>query len=159
MDLRMPKCDGVNATKLIKANLPQTKVIVLTTFDDDESIAMALEAGASGYLLKDVQPEKLAATIRAVNDGFTALGPCVSDRLGSLLSGERTQSNALLSRFTEREINVLNLIAEGRSNREIAANLALTEGTVKNYVTKILSHLNLRHRTQIAIWAHQNIRK
>jgi DNA-binding NarL/FixJ family response regulator len=158
MDLRMPKCDGVKAIQMIKGVLPQTNVIVLTTFDDDESVSTALEAGASGYLLKDVQPEKLAATIRAVKDGFTSLGPSVSGKLGLLLS-DRKQGNPLLGGFTEREMNVLKLIAEGKSNREIATYLSLTEGTVKNYVTKILNHLNLRDRTQIAIWAHENVRR
>jgi DNA-binding NarL/FixJ family response regulator len=156
MDLRMPKCDGVIATRQIKSAFPKTQVIVLTTFGDDESISKALEAGASGYLLKDVQPEKLVAAIRAVKDGFTALGPSVSNKLATLLSPAKKQTNTLLEHFTDRELNVLTLIAEGRSNREIAVQLQLSEGTVKNYVTKILNHLNLRDRTQIAIWAHQN---
>lgn len=159
MDLRMPKCDGVNATRLIKGVLPKTKVIVLTTFDDDESIAGALEAGASGYLLKDVQPEKLSSAIRAVYEGFAALGPNVTDRLGSLLQSEKKPRNELLEQFSDREMKVLQQIAEGKSNKEIATQLSLAEGTVKNYVTRILTVLNLRDRTQIAIWAHENMRK
>jgi DNA-binding NarL/FixJ family response regulator len=159
MDLRMPRCDGVAATRSIRADLPQTRVLVLTTFDDDESIAGALQAGASGYLLKDVESEKLAATIRSVKDGFTQLGPTVSTKLSALLASGKKEANAEMKKLTEREINVLDLIAEGKSNKEIAAQLCLTEGTVKNYVTRILTELNLRDRTQIAIWAHQNLRK
>jgi DNA-binding NarL/FixJ family response regulator len=159
MDLRMPKCDGVAATKFIRTALPQTRVLVLTTFDDDESIAGALEAGASGYLLKDVESEKLADTIRSVQEGFTQLGPTVSSKLSALLKAEKKELNAELKKLTEREVSVLDLIAQGKSNKEIAAELCLTEGTVKNYVTHILTILNLRDRTQIAIWAHQNVRR
>jgi DNA-binding NarL/FixJ family response regulator len=149
MDIRMPVLNGIGATQIIGQRFPQAKVLVLTTFDDTEYIAQAIQAGAKGYVLKDTPSEELAATIRAVNNGYTQLGP------GLLEKAMVPQSIAIppaVAALTPREREVLKLIACGASNREIADELCVTERTVKNYVTKILSALELRDRTQVAIF-------
>lgn len=158
MDIRMPVMDGVEATRRIREALPNTKILVLTTFDEDEYIVKAMQAGASGYLLKDAPTEQLAAAIRSVHNGFTQLGPTIAPKLFSRLS---TQNNGpkedVQGMFTEREIEILKLLGQGKSNKEIAQSLFITEGTVKNHITKILSQLNARDRTQAALWAQQNL--
>jgi len=150
--------DGVAATREIQKHFSKTKILVLTTFDDNEYVSAALQNGAMGYLLKDTPSEELAVAIRAVYKGYTQLGPGIVKKLLTQFS-EATpiQSPPIPSGLTEltpREKEVLRLIATGASNREIAQELYISEGTVKNHVTNILNRLNLRDRTQAAIWAN-----
>ncbi|TAE58582.1 MAG: DNA-binding response regulator [Nostocales cyanobacterium] len=158
MDIRMPIMDGVATTKEISSRFPNTKVLVLTTFDNDEYVKAALNNGAMGYLLKDTPSEELAAAIRAVDKGYSQLGPGIVNKL--LSQFPPTPANQTpsippgLSELTPREKEVLQLIATGASNREIAQNLYISEGTVKNHVTNILNRLELRDRTQAAILAN-----
>ncbi|MDZ7962020.1 MAG: response regulator transcription factor [Aulosira sp. DedQUE10] len=158
MDIRMPLMDGVAATREIHQRFSGIKVLVLTTFDNDEYVKAALQNGAMGYLLKDTPSEELAFAIRAVHKGYTQLGPgIVKKLLTQFPSLEPTQSPSIppsLAELTPREKEVLRLIAQGASNREIAQHLYISEGTVKNHVTNMLNRLNLRDRTQAAIFAN-----
>ncbi len=158
LDIRMPIMDGVAATREIQKRFAKTKILVLTTFDDDEYVSAALQNGAMGYLLKDTPSEELAVAIRAVYKGYTQLGPGIVKKLLTQFSHVAlTQSPPVpssLAELTPREKEVLQLIATGASNREIAQQLYISEGTVKNHVTNILNRLNLRDRTQAAIWAN-----
>ncbi|MBX3135764.1 response regulator transcription factor [Candidatus Obscuribacterales bacterium] len=158
MDMRMPKKTGVEATQEICKRYPSVKVLVLTTYDEDDLIVGALKAGACGYLLKDSPSEKLAIAIRAVKEGYTQLSPAVTPKVVSLMHGsEKSKKADLLKSFSEREVEIIELIAKGLSNKEIAETLYITQGTVKNYVTKILGQLNLRDRTQLAVWVKDNM--
>ncbi|MBU7583592.1 MAG: response regulator transcription factor [Nostoc sp. TH1S01] len=158
MDIRMPIMDGVAATKEIHQNYEDIKILVLTTFDNDEYVSAALQHGAMGYLLKDTPSEELAVAIRAVHKGYTQLGPGIVQKLlNQFPHGIPTQSEPVppsLTELTPREKEVLKLIATGASNREIAQELYISEGTVKNHVTNILNRLSLRDRTQAAIIAN-----
>jgi len=157
MDLQMPVLDGVAATRRLHEEQPGCRVIVLTTFDDDEMVFDGLRAGAVGYLLKDAPSEKLAEAIRVAARGETFLQPSVAAKVVAefaRLTRKRTESSSSLSEpLSERELEILRLIAKGASNREIAATLFLAEGTVKNHVTNILGKLDVRDRTQAAIKA------
>jgi DNA-binding NarL/FixJ family response regulator len=159
MDIRMPVMDGVAATRAISQQYPDTKVLVLTTFDDDEYVSQAMRLGAKGYLLKDTEPDELAMAIRAVYKGHTQLGPGLFEKalVPPATSASPVEFSSELALLTARELEVLRLIASGANNREIAGALFLSENTVKNYVTNILSHLNLRDRTQAALFA-QSVR-
>lgn len=158
MDIRMPDCDGVEGTRLIKALDPNVKVLILTTFDDDEYIVQAIRAGASGYMLKNVPPETIAEGIRTVHRGNMLIHPDIARKLGGMLQTPRQGADGRPKRtltdfgLTETEAAVMNKIAEGLSNKEIAQELHLSEGTVKNYITAVLGKLSLRDRTQIAIF-------
>ncbi|MGD1914496.1 MAG: response regulator [Rivularia sp. (in: cyanobacteria)] len=158
MDIRMPRMDGVAATREIKNIFPQTKILVLTTFDDDEYIKAALQNGAMGYLLKDTPSEELAVAIRAVYRGYTQLGPGIVKKLLTQFPPATASQSSTpppsLEELTKREKEVLCLIATGANNREIAQKLYISEGTVKNHVTNILNRLELRDRTQAAIFAN-----
>jgi DNA-binding NarL/FixJ family response regulator len=158
MDVRMPIMDGVAATQEILQRFVGTKVLVLTTFDDDEYLAAALRYGAMGYLLKDTPSEELAAAIRAVHKGYTQLGPGLVEKIIAKVPAVAPIPTASLQSgwddLTPREKEVLRLIAKGASNREIAQALFISEGTVKNHVTNILNRLHLRDRTQAAIFAN-----
>lgn len=157
MDIRMPVMDGIAATKAICQRFTGIKVLVLTTFDDDAYIAQALQVGASGYLLKDMPSEELAAAIRAVHRGYSQLGPGLVQKIISKVAATPAAPSTLPPGFAEltpREWEVLRLIATGASNQEIANTLYISEGTVKNHVTNILRRLNLRDRTQAAILAN-----
>ncbi|MGA7934768.1 MAG: response regulator transcription factor [Kovacikia sp.] len=156
MDIRMPVMDGVAATQAIANQYPTTKVLVLTTFDDDEYVSQAMRVGAKGYLLKDIEPEDLALAIRAIHRGHTQLGPGLLEKALTTIStiSPTVDPPPELKQLTPRELEVLRLIASGANNREIAQALFLSEHTVKNYVTNILNHLNLRDRTQAALLAH-----
>ncbi|MBN4007005.1 response regulator transcription factor [Nostoc sp. LPT] len=158
LDIRMPIMDGVAATQEIQKRFAKTKILVLTTFDDDEYVSAALKNGAMGYLLKDTPSEELAVAIRAVHKGYTQLGPGIVKKLLTQFSHVAPTHSlpipSSLAELTPREKEVLQLIATGASNREIAQELYISEGTVKNHVTNILNRLNLRDRTQAAIWAN-----
>ena len=149
MDLVMPELDGVEATRRIRVASPATKVIALTSFDDDEKVFPAIKAGATGYLLKDVSPADLAEAVRKASRGEALLAPSVAARLMQEVSGERTASAGL----TERELEVLRLIARGMSNKLIAHELVVSEKTVKTHVSNILAKLHLADRTQAALYA------
>lgn len=158
MDIRMPVMDGVAATQAICERFPGVKVLVLTTFDDNEYVVQAMQFGARGYLLKDTSIEPLANAIRSVHQGYTQRGPGLFEKV---LPPLQTQTTSKLpsslpgfAELTPREREVLCLIAVGASNKEIAESLYITERTVKNHVTNILSRLNLRDRTQAAIFAN-----
>lgn len=158
MDMRMPKKSGVEATQEIHKKYPAVKVLILTTYDEDDLIVGALKAGASGYLLKDSPSEKLATAIRAVQEGYTQLSPSVTPKVVSLMHGsDKGKKTDLLKSFSDREAEIIDLVARGLSNKEIAESLYITQGTVKNYVTKILGQLNLRDRTQLAVWVKDNL--
>lgn len=157
MDMRMPIMDGVETTRQIQKRFSRTKVLVLTTFDDDEYVTAALQNGAMGYLLKDTPSEELAFAIRAVHKGYTQLGPGIVKKLLTQFPTGTTQTPSppeSLVELTPREKEVLRLIASGANNKEIANQLYISEGTVKNHVTNILNRLNLRDRTQAAIFAN-----
>lgn len=160
MDIRMPIMDGVAATGAITQLYPDLKILILTTFDDDEYVSKAMRLGAKGYLLKDTEPDELAMAIRAVIKGHTQLGPGLFEKaIAPTSSVHNTISPpSELAQLTPRELEVLKLIAAGSNNREIAEVLFLSENTVKNYVTNILSRLNLRDRTQAALFAHSLFR-
>jgi DNA-binding NarL/FixJ family response regulator len=157
MDLQMPVLDGVAATRRLHEEQPDCRVIVLTTFDDDEMVFDGLRAGAVGYLLKDAPSEKLAEAIRVAARGETFLQPSVAAKVvaefARLTRKNAEQFNSLCEPLSERELEILRLIAYGSSNREIADTLFLAEGTVKNHVTNILGKLGVRDRTQAAIKA------
>jgi len=162
MDVRMPELDGIAATAEIRRKLPDCQVLMLTTFDDDEYIVKSLRAGASGYLLKDIPAADLAQAVRLTHAGIYQLSPRVAGKLVGQLGGEaapgQEENIAALSQIdlTEREMDVLRLVATGATNREIAAELCLSEGTVKNHVSNILSSLGLRDRLQAALFAHEH---
>jgi DNA-binding NarL/FixJ family response regulator len=156
MDIRMPIVDGVAATRIICTQALAPKVLVLTTFDDRDYVTQALQAGAAGYLLKDTPFEELTQAIRLVTKGYTQLGPGLASKL---LTQPAPPSTLTVSdawhELTPREQEIVDAIATGASNREIAAALFIAEKTVKNRITSILSKLNLRDRTQLAIVAIQ----
>lgn len=157
MDVRMPVMDGREATRIITQQFPNVKVLVLSTFDDDGYIAQSIQAGAKGYLLKDMPSQELAQAIRSVHRGYTQLGPGLIEKLMSSVSISKTvvQSQPQdLSHLTPREQEVLRLISVGSTNREIAQQLYISEGTVKTHVTHLLNRLNLRNRSQLAIYAN-----
>ena len=153
MDIRMPVMDGVAAIAVLSEQAPEIKILVLTTFDDDEYVTQAIACGAKGYLLKDTPSVELAQAIRTISQGYTQLAP-------GLLKKAISTSNPIatipseLAQLTAREKEVLQLIAKGYNNKEIAAELYITERTVKNHVNSILRRLNLRDRTQAAIFAN-----
>jgi len=157
MDLQMPMLDGVAATRRLHEELPNVRVIVLTTFDDDEMVFDGLRAGAVGYLLKDAPSEKLAEAIRVAARGETFLQPSVAAKVvaefARLTRKTARTPDSATEPLSERELEILRLIGQGASNREIAGTLFLAEGTVKNHVTNILGKLDARDRTQAALKA------
>src|SRR5215510_11569752 len=157
MDLQMPVLDGVTATRRLHEELPECRVIVLTTFDDDEMVFDGLRAGAVGYLLKDAPSEKLAEAIRVAARGESFLQPSVAAKVlaeFSRLTDQRSKTpQNLIDPLSDRELEIIRLIGSGASNREIAQTLFLAEGTVKNHVTSILGKLGVRDRTQAALKA------
>lgn len=158
MDLQMPVLDGVAATRRLQVEQPHCRVIALTTFDDDEYVFDCLRSGAVGYLLKDAPSVELFAAIRAAARGESFLQPSVTTRViaeFARLSDHPNTSSTLVEPLSDREREILRLISNGSSNREIAEKLFITEGTVKNHVTNILSKLNVRDRTQAALKARE----
>jgi DNA-binding NarL/FixJ family response regulator len=172
MDVRMPVMNGITATEQIRRQLPTCQVLMLTTFDDEEDIVKALIAGANGYLLKDIPAQDLAQAVRLAHRGIYQLEPSIAGKLVRVLHKQAAaglaapaapvkkesfaQTVAAQFDLTEREMEVLQLIATGATNREIAEELVVSEGTVKNHVSNILSRLGLRDRTQAAIFAREN---
>ncbi|MFN6469994.1 MAG: response regulator [Nostoc sp. SerVER01] len=158
MDVRMPVMDGREATRIICQQYPETKVLVLSTFDDDRYVAQSIRAGARGYLLKDMPSQELAQAIRFVHSGYTQLGPGLMEKLmANVPDPETVTVNPVqkeLTELTPRERDVLRLIGRGLTNREIAQELYIAEGTVKTHVTHLLNRLNLRNRSQMAIYAN-----
>jgi NarL family two-component system response regulator LiaR len=151
MDLLMPGLDGVGAMRALRASLPDARVIVLTSFGDDDRLLPAIQAGAAGYLLKDAQPSEVARAVRAANAGETLLDPAVAARLVDAIAqgpGEKPRE-----RLTPRERQVLELIARGRPNKLIARELEISEKTVKAHVGRVLSKLGVSDRTQAALYA------
>ena len=149
MDIRMPKMDGVQCTKIIKENYPQIKIIILTTFDDDEYVFNALKYGASGYLLKGVSMDELSDAIRTVYSGRAMINPDMQTNY-TIPVEEKD-----IRQLTKTEWRIIAQVEKGASNKEIADTLSLSEGTIRNYLSTILNKLNLRDRTQLAIWAVQ----
>jgi DNA-binding NarL/FixJ family response regulator len=163
MDVRMPVCDGVEATRVIHQTYPWIKIMVLTTFDEDEYIWRSLQAGALGYILKNTPSLQVANAIRTLHLGHSQLGPTIAskvfDRLHTMpsLPEVALEDSDLLESLSSRELEILQEVKLGHSNREIAEYLHLSEGTVKNYVTTLLSKLGVRDRTQAALWAQQHL--
>jgi len=153
MDLVMPAMDGVEATRRVREVSPRSQVVVLTSFHEDTNIFPAIKAGAISYLLKDIGPAELAEAIRAAARGEAILDPKVAVRLMQELRGNRTQAVNPYTELSEREQEVLRLIAEGMSNAEMAEKLVLSEKTVKSHVSNILNKLHLADRTQAAVFA------
>jgi DNA-binding NarL/FixJ family response regulator len=168
MDIRMPRMDGVQATARVRTRWPSIRVLMLTTFDNDEYVFDGLRAGASGYMLKDISAEELVAAIHAAHRGESPLQPSIAAKLvarlrdapaeeaASTVRTTGTSSDAEGAELTEREREILRYLARGSSNREIGEALYITEGTVKNHVSNILSKLALRDRTQAALWAREH---
>ena len=155
LDLIMPGMDGVETTRQIKKISPRTQVVVLTSYHEDVHIFPALKAGAISYILKDMKMEKLADALqRAVRHEVT-LHPLVAERVLQNIRGDDSEEPALFTELTERELDVLRLIAKGMTNSQIAENLVISENTVKGHVSNILSKLHLADRTQVAVYAWQ----
>ncbi len=161
MDIRMPKMDGVQCTKIIKENYPEVKIIILTTFDDDEYVYNALKFGASGYLLKGVSMEELDNAIRTVYSGRAMINPDIAAKVLKLFSRMAQADytipvgNKGVEELTRTEWKIIAQVGTGAANKEIADTLKLSDGTVRNYLSTILNKLDLRDRTQLAIWAVQ----
>jgi DNA-binding NarL/FixJ family response regulator len=159
MDVRMPELDGISATRELLAATPDVKVAILTTFEQDDYIFGALSAGASGFLLKRTRPEELIAAIHTIAAGESLLSPSVTRRVIERMAGEPLADSAAgkrLDELTPREREVLELIARGLSNGEIAATLVIEESTVKTHVKRILMKLGLRDRVQAVIFAYES---
>ena len=161
MDIQMPEVNGVEATAMIKKDFPAVKIIVLTTFNDDQYIYDALKNGASGYLLKDTSPAEIAKAVRTVYNGGgliqSEVAVKVIDKFSQLARETVDKPMDIKAHLlTEREIEICRLIAEGKNNQEIAQELFLSQGTVKNHITRILIKLDLRDRTQLAVFTIKN---
>ena len=161
MDIRMPEMDGVEGTKLMKERYPKIKVVLLTTFDDDEYVFGALKNGASGYLLKGSSVSDLAKAIQIARNGGAMINPNIASKMISQFSDMAKRSSqikveeGLTEDLSKSEWQMIQTVGQGMSNKEIARELCLSEGTVRNSISNILSKLNLRDRTQLAIWAVQ----
>jgi DNA-binding NarL/FixJ family response regulator len=158
MDIRMPELDGVSATRQVLASSPDVKVVVLTTFEQDDYIFDALSAGASAFLLKRTKPEELIAAIHTVADGDSLLSPSVTRRVIDRMATEPSPvaASERLDALTPRELEVLERVAEGLSNREIAETFVIEESTVKTHVKRVLMKLGLRDRVQAVIFAYES---
>lgn len=157
MDMRMPEYDGAFGIQAIKEECPQVKVLVLTTFDDEETIEKALSSGADGYILKEMEDAKVIASVKSVYSGMSVFGDGVYRVMKKKMesAGQATKQGASgeESGLTARELDVIRLVAQGYDNKEIAAELYLAEGTVRNQISKILEKLELKDRTQLAVYA------
>lgn len=161
MDIMMPICNGVEGTRLIKEKFDHIKVIILTTFNDDENISKALENGADGYVLKDIKPDELIMAIKGTMKGLRVVHENIFSTVVEELNKARHQKKteekpSIHVDLNERDIEIIKLIAEGNTNKDIATKLFLTEGTVKNIITGILKLLNVQDRIQLVIYAVRN---
>ena len=157
MDIRMPIMDGREATRIICQRFPDTKVLVVSTFDEDDYISHSIKAGAKGYLLKDMPVEELAQSIRLVYRGYSQMGPGLMEKMLEDMANSKSDPKiepAEVAELTSREKEVFNLLGLGLTNSQIAEELCIVEGTVKNHVTHILNRLGLSNRSQIAIYAN-----
>ncbi|HPJ20731.1 MAG TPA: response regulator transcription factor [Clostridia bacterium] len=153
MDIRMPEMDGVEATRQIKSELPGTRVIILTTFDDDDYIFKAMGFGASGYLLKDIDGNDLVLAIKSCIKGNVILPGKIAEKITSRLTGNTNGRQTITpDEFTEREMDIIKLMMEGKSNADIAGSLYLSNGTVKNYISQIYMKINVRDRTNAILY-------
>lgn len=157
MDLKMPMMNGIEATRALRSKFPEIKILVLTTYDDDEWLFDAVRAGAAGYLLKAMPRQKIVEAIRGTVEGKAFVDPEVAGKLLAQVASKQTQpASVLAEKLTGREMDVLSLLARGLTNTEIAAQLHLSEGTVRNHVSAILEKLNVADRTQAAVIAIQH---
>ncbi|PKM95336.1 MAG: DNA-binding response regulator [Firmicutes bacterium HGW-Firmicutes-1] len=161
MDIRMPKLDGIGATKKIKEQYPHTKVIILTTFEDEDSIFEAMEKGADGYLVKDIKPEALVLAVKSVVHDLYVMHKSVISSLRSGVKQTITEKNTIATAIESyhlscKDISIIKQVVDGKSNKEIAEDLNFTEGTVKNKVSKLLEKLEIKDRTQLVIFAIKN---
>ena len=155
MDIRMPRVDGIEATRRIVRAHPDTRVLILTTFDLDENLYAAMTAGASAFLLKDVPPEQLIAGIRMVAAGEALVAPAITKRLIERFVARSRPDSRVLERLTERERDILRLVARGQSNRDIAEELHLADATVKTHISRIYPKLGVRDRAQAVVVAYE----
>ena len=153
MDLLMPRMDGITAIGRFREELPETEVVAMTSFIEEEKVTAALEAGAAGYLLKDASADEVAAAIRSAHEGNMPLDPAVARLLAARLRRPAAADRDETAVLTERERDVVRLVGRGMSNKEIAAQLVITERTARTYVSNILGKLGLASRTQVALWA------
>jgi DNA-binding NarL/FixJ family response regulator len=156
MDIRMPHCDGVTATREILRSYPWIRILVLTTFDEEAYVWESLKAGAMGYLLKNTPSAQVADAIRTLHRGHSQLGPTIAPKVFAHIQPQAAPTTPKLA-LSERELEVLKLLGQGKTNREIAKLLHITEGTVRNYISRILTELGVGDRTQAALWAQQNL--
>lgn len=164
MDIMMPKCDGVEGTRLIKSKYKEIKVIILTTFNDEGNVTRAIKNGADGYVLKDISPDQLILTVKSVFKGYSIMHQSTLntfiDSKDKEKKNKKTSANIKKEkvnvRLGKRELEILNLIVEGKNNKEIAETIFISEGTVKNTISHMLNKLNLKDRTQLAVFAVKN---
>lgn len=161
MDIMMPICNGVEGTKLIKAKFNAIRVIILTTFNDEENISMAIKNGADGYVLKDIKPDELILAVKSVAKGFSIMHHTALDTVAKQIDNDTELTQPKQGpksdiNITDRELSIIRLIVDGKSNKEIASCIFITEGSVKNIITNILEKLNLKDRTQLAVFAVKN---
>ncbi len=156
----MPICNGVEATNSIHQRYPWIRILVLTTFDEDEYVLDSLQAGALGYILKSTPSLQIVTAIRHLHQGYSQLGPTIAPKVFSQLKPPATKSAAESSNnLSPRETEILKLLAQGKNNREISQTLHLTEGTIKNHLTNVFCQLGMRDRTQAALWAQKHLLK
>ena len=159
LDIRMPRLDGVSCTKIIKEGYPDIKIIILTTFDDDEYVFNALKYGASGYLLKGISMDSLVEAINTVYQGQAMINPDIASKVLKFFSKLAVNNETIhvpvenIKMITKNEWTIIKEVSKGKSNKEIAKDLSFSEGTVRNYLSNIWDKLELRDRTQLAIWA------
>lgn len=158
MDIRMPECDGITGTKLIKENCPHIKVLILTTFEDDKSIYDALKSGADGYILKDITPEELIQAVKNTVKGFGIFSKNPYSSLVNNINAETKEEVTVVKdfEFKERDVEIMKMVAKGMTNKDIAQRVCLSVGRVKNIISEILSKLDLADRNQLASYVHKN---
>lgn len=162
MDVRMPICNGVEATRIIHQRYPWIRILVLSTFDEDDYIWQSLQHGALGYLLKSTPASQLAEAIRTLAKGYSQLGPTIAQKVFTQMNppitpGGNDREQTALAALSQRETEIVQLLGQGMNNREIAQSLHLSQGTVRNHISQILSVLALRDRTQVALWAQKHL--